>query len=271
MIKKILVIFIIGLFLSTSLTTLSALEVTTSSKSYKDGTLTGTVYECRKCYKDDIPNGTFFPLPDANVIAERVSGEKYYTTTDSNGQYTFNNLPKGNYKLYAEKEGFFWGFSKESVYVGEEISVVDLRWVIQKFGEVYGHVYALFDDSLEGAAVTIVILQHQGAEFKEIFEEETFTDSSGYYEINKIPLWYSSVSYLYLIFCSKKGYKKYNPPPIHVGAYYIPFEGRFVEISKQINITLRKNKGILSPIDIIKTTSLFRLLKIINEYYLFNF
>lgn len=64
--------------------------------------------------------GQLLPLEGVKIVLE---GTKFSKVTDSTGQFSFFDVPQGNYKLTASKEGFFPDEKQISVSIGMPVNV----------------------------------------------------------------------------------------------------------------------------------------------------
>ncbi len=82
-----------------------------------------------------------------------------HTMTNENGNYTFQNVPRGDYIIYAVKDGYSLSTKRSITYTGNDLVLNDLiitEDTTYTKGNIYGYVYDDNGHNFDGAVVRLV-------------------------------------------------------------------------------------------------------------------
>ncbi len=105
-----------------------------------------------------------------------------HTMTNENGNYTFQNVPRGDYIIYAVKDGYSMSLKRPLTYVGTDVVLNDLIITADTTytkGNIYGYVYDDHGNAFNGALVKLV----NGSN---VTVAETLSATDGEFIFNKI-------------------------------------------------------------------------------------
>ena len=103
--------------------------------------------------------------PLANALVEMNTPRKFAALTGDEGQFAFDNVPRGNFALSARKPGFFTPGATEhnspftSVDIGPQAKKVELKLIPE--GVIFGQVTDDAGEPLEGASVEVLAISFQ--------------------------------------------------------------------------------------------------------------
>jgi hypothetical protein len=171
--------------LSTTTVSFSLMPVATPTPTPTQGTgvLFGFVYD-----EDDNP------MKDVTV-AITGSGNSGSEETDDDGYYEFRDLSAGDYTITYEKEGYQTQTVEVTLEEGDKKEVETVTMILVEKGKIYGYVVDIKSDPIES-----VRLKLKGIGTKAV--KRTSTDADGFFEFTNLE------ADTYVIFASKKGYKK---------------------------------------------------------------
>ncbi len=105
-----------------------------------------------------------------------------HTMTNEEGNYSFQNVPRGDYIVYAVKDGYSMSLKRPLSYAGADLALAELiiaQDATYIKGNVYGHVYDDHGNAFDGAIVRITNASN-------VIISETVTATDGEFIFNKI-------------------------------------------------------------------------------------
>lgn len=171
--------------LSTTTASFSLTPVATPTPTPTQGTgvLFGFVYD-----EDDNPM-------KGVTVAITGSGYSGSEETDDDGYYEFRDLSAGDYTITYKKEGYQTQTAEVTLEEGDKKEAETVAMILTESGKIYGYVMNIKGDPIES-----VRLKLKGIGTKAV--KRTSTDADGFFEFADLD------ADTYVIFASKKGYKK---------------------------------------------------------------
>lgn len=129
-----------------------------------------------------------------------------HTMTNADGNYTFQNIPIGEYILYAVKDGYLMSTKRSLTFTGEDVNLADISITIDSEyikGNIYGYAFDDKGQPFDGAIVRLL----NGAD---VVIAETISATDGEYFFNKID------AGSYTITAIADDYDVYTPYPVDV-------------------------------------------------------
>ncbi len=129
-----------------------------------------------------------------------------HTMTNETGNYTFQNVPRGDYIVYAVKDGYSMSLKRPLTYNGTEVTLAELiinEDTTYTKGNVYGYAYDDHGNEFDGAVVKLI---NSG----NITVAETVTATDGEFIFSKID------AGQYTLTASADDYIVYTPIQIEV-------------------------------------------------------
>jgi len=130
-------------------------------------------------------------------VTVSITGDVYSDSeeTDYNGYYEFRDLSAGDYTITCEKEGYQTQTVETTLDEGDKKEVETVTMILVEKGKIYGYVV-----NIKGNPIESVRLKLKGVGTKVI--KKASTDADGFFEFTDLE------ADTYVIFASKKGYKK---------------------------------------------------------------
>lgn len=138
---------------------------------------------------------TGHPLARAEVTLHdtRTRKETASTTTDSEGLFTFSNLPDGRFDLSAARHGYVSrsyqqhpGGISTAIVTGEGKSSTDLRLSLEPEAAIYGAVLDDSGDPVPQARVLLFRRDHASGTEKIVRASQTAANPAGEYELHRL-------------------------------------------------------------------------------------
>ncbi len=129
-----------------------------------------------------------------------------HTMTNADGNFTFQNIPIGEYIIYAVKDGYIMSTKRSLTFTGSDINLADLVITADAEyikGNIYGYAYDDNGHAFDGAIIRL--LNGAGATVS-----ETFSATDGEYFFSKVD------AGSYTVTAIADDYDVYTPYPVEV-------------------------------------------------------
>ncbi len=129
-----------------------------------------------------------------------------HTMTNADGNFTFQNIPIGEYIIYAVKDGYTMSTKRSLTFTGSDINLADLVITVDSEyikGNIYGYAYDDNGHAFDGAIIRL--LNGAGATVS-----ETFSATDGEYFFSKVD------AGSYTVTAIADDYDVYTPYPVEV-------------------------------------------------------
>ncbi len=139
-----------------------------------------------------------FPVEDVTVKIFDAAGKPFrHTLTDSNGNYSFDNLPQGNYTVTAAKKKYILSVGNNIVLGNNELKILDLKILEDTTKDLTAIAGVVFDNNSKNVIsdAFVVVQDSEG-----VTVATTVTAADGEYVFYDLP------ANEYKVFATKDGY-----------------------------------------------------------------